>query len=626
MPQKKGGTATKSRVSKKITAPGKSGVRMGNPSGGRTGLKQTNGVIYEEFDAKLAGANAIRAFREMTDNDPIVGAMFFAIEMFMRRVTWFVDANTEDTDKENANKNAAFLRECQNDMSHTFADFISEVMSFLTYGWAWTETLYKIRSADVDDEGNQASKYNDGKIGWRKFEIRSQDSWERWDFDDEGGLRGMFQRAAPDYELKWIPIRKSMLFRTTVKKNNPEGRSVLRNAYRPWYFKKRIEEIEGIGVERDMAGLPFAEVPAEMMREDASQADKDTLASIVELVKNVRHDEQEGVVWPQSYDENGNKLYQFSLMSSGGTRAFSTDTIITRYESRIAMTTLQDFLLLGNDSQGSFAMATSKTGMFQSSLSTFLDVIQDVLNDYEVPRLFRLNGIKGPYPKFRHDEVQKPALADVATFVAALAGAGAQLFPDVDLENHFRRMAQLPTREEKDGAQEKEEKLREHNLDAQIEGAKMGIENQRLGLEGQKAALKNPQSPQVSGKQPGSVPGAPTKTTGPVKSKLPPQQRRRTAAVNAGNNTVGKRRVRIVKKKTKHPAAYLMENERINQNKKKYYGTVHKFKAAEWTHPNGHPRCLRCGDEERIGGMCNKEATPAQQKAFTRKLQKEFAS
>jgi hypothetical protein len=30
----------------------------------------------------------------------------------------------------------------------------------------------------------------------------------------------------------------------------------------------------------------------------------------------------------------------------------------------------------------------------------------------------------------------------------------------------------------------------------------------------------------------------------------------------------------------------------------------HKFRAAKWTHPNGHPRCLLCGDEERTGNIC----------------------
>lgn len=35
---------------------------------------------------------------------------------------------------------------------------------------------------------------------------------------------------------------------------------------------------------------------------------------------------------------------------------------------------------------------------------------------------------------------------------------------------------------------------------------------------------------------------------------------------------------------------------RENAKKAKY---PHKFKAAEFTHPNGHPRCIQCGDEQR---------------------------
>lgn len=34
------------------------------------------------------------------------------------------------------------------------------------------------------------------------------------------------------------------------------------------------------------------------------------------------------------------------------------------------------------------------------------------------------------------------------------------------------------------------------------------------------------------------------------------------------------------------------------------YTSPHKFKSAKWTHPNSHPRCSLCGDEEPIGGIC----------------------
>jgi len=47
------------------------------------------------------------------------------------------------------------------------------------------------------------------------------------------------------------------------------------------------------------------------------------------------------------------------------------------------------------------------------------------------------------------------------------------------------------------------------------------------------------------------------------------------------------------------------ETERIKENRKKAEWP-HKFKPAEYTHPNGHPRCLICGDEEEVGGICHK--------------------
>ncbi len=527
-------------VEKKTGRP--SGTRINSVPSGVTGLKQDHGYVYEEFLRELSGQNAVKIYGQMRDNDPIVGAVFFAIEMYLRKVQWFVDAYDDSEEHEDK---ATFLRECMEDTSHTWSDFIAEIMSMMEHGWSYFETLYKIRTTEpksAEDDTPQ-SKYNDQKVGWRKFEIRSQDSLERWQFDDEQGIAGMWQRVDTDPELHFIPIQKSLLFRTTVKKNNPEGRSVLRNAYRPWYFKKRIEEIEGVGIERDLAGLPFAEVPAEMMSEDASEADKATLASIVELVKNVRRDEQEGVVWPQQWNEQGVPMYNFKLLASSGTRQFNTSDIIQRYDSRIAIVVLADFILLGtsDSSSGSYAMATNKSGLFQAALGAWLDVIQDILNNYAVPRLFRLNGDKsGNYPKFRHDEVQKPSLADLATLVAALTGAGAQLFPDVDLENHFRRLSQFPLREAKDEAKTKEDELRDDTVESQIATAK--------------ETIKNPGGPPPApmlGKDPNSTPGAPTKTTGPVKSKLPPQQRRNTKAVRAANNEPAKvnkrRRIKIVR-------------------------------------------------------------------------------
>jgi hypothetical protein len=42
----------------------------------------------------------------------------------------------------------------------------------------------------------------------------------------------------------------------------------------------------------------------------------------------------------------------------------------------------------------------------------------------------------------------------------------------------------------------------------------------------------------------------------------------------------------------------------IAENRKTKGREPHAFRAAIWTHPNGHPRCKLCGDEERTGGKC----------------------
>ncbi|MCK4783320.1 MAG: hypothetical protein KAV87_06180 [Desulfobacteraceae bacterium] len=48
------------------------------------------------------------------------------------------------------------------------------------------------------------------------------------------------------------------------------------------------------------------------------------------------------------------------------------------------------------------------------------------------------------------------------------------------------------------------------------------------------------------------------------------------------------------------------ETARIKENEKlPIAGEIHEFKPAKYTHPNGHPRCLICGDEESIGKVCN---------------------
>lgn len=194
---------------------------------GVTGLLRTSGTgfVYDEWLAALSTYRAKQVYREMRDNDAVVGAMFFALEMILRKANWIV----KPAETKKGEFTADFIKECMEDMSHTWEDFISENVSMFTFGFSLFETVYKRRKGP---DGRQASKFDDGLIGWRKFAPRSQESILYWMWDDEGGLQGAVQLAAPDYRTVPIPIEKLLLFRTTSIKGNPEGRSVLRNAFR----------------------------------------------------------------------------------------------------------------------------------------------------------------------------------------------------------------------------------------------------------------------------------------------------------------------------------------------------------------------------------------------------------
>lgn len=57
-------------------------------------------------------------------------------------------------------------------------------------------------------------------------------------------------------------------------------------------------------------------------------------------------------------------------------------------------------------------------------------------------------------------------------------------------------------------------------------------------------------------------------------------------------------------KSSESSKAYEAESEIIKRNQNGPGGKPHKFKAAEWTYLNGHPRCIMCGDEETESGEC----------------------
>jgi hypothetical protein len=419
---------------------------------GSSGLRRTAGFVIDDFVVNLQGQKGAKIWREMADNDPVIGAMMFAIERLILQIEWEVEPYTDDEESEVTEEHAAnaqFVKECMDDMSESWSTTLQQILSFLIYGYAPCEIVYKRRKGIDQKDGANRSKFNDGKIGWRKIALRAQETVWSWQFDETGSIEGVNQMDPyVSRGVVFIPIEKMLLFRTVSARSNPEGRSILRNAYRPWKFKRTIEEIEAVGIERDLAGLPVAYVPPTMLSSTATPQEVAARNAIQSLIRGIKRNENEGILFPLAYDAQGRETYKLTLLSSGGSRQFNTDQIVARYDQRISMVVLADFILLGHEAVGSFALGASKIDLFTTAIQQICQSMAEVFNDHGLPRLFKLNGMPtDKLPKIRPQEIKHVDLALLGDFLSKMVQAGA-ITVDSGLEEYLRDLTNLPKQEE----------------------------------------------------------------------------------------------------------------------------------------------------------------------------------
>lgn len=415
---------------------------------GVEGAKISSGFVHDEFLQKLVGERGRRVYREMRDNDAVVSAIIFAVEMLLRSVSWSIASDFEDTE---AVDEIDFLDGVLfKDMSHTWDDFIGNVLTMLTFGWQYTEVVYKRRMGPDHLEPSMRSEFDDGRIGIRKLGDRSQETLNRWEIADDGGIRGMWQDPPNGgMATMFIPIERALLFRPHLHKGSPEGRSVLRGAYRSWFFLKNIQEIEAIAIERELNGLPVVYIPNATLNGTSTEA-KIATAAYKKMVRDIKFNEQGGVVLPSDpwYDNEGKpssmRQVELELLNAGGSRAIDTDTVVKRYQGDIARTILADFIMLGQGDRGSFALSRSKIDLFAKALEGWLSSIAAVVNRHLVPKLWALNGwdvTRVPY--LVPGKVAPEDIKELGDFIEALAHSGFSI-NDPETENRLRSAGGLP--------------------------------------------------------------------------------------------------------------------------------------------------------------------------------------
>lgn len=406
----------------------------------------------------IRGVDLIREMYVMAETDETVGAILYCILSTMRQVSWRyvpqVDGEDAPEDAE-AKKWADLATTMLKDMDRPFDDHVEDGLTMLWAGYAPIEMVFKRR-----DGVN--SRFSDNYYGIGALNLLDQTTVWNWKYEDKKPVAMVQSSIAGGGGL--IPLSKVLLYRTTAQFNNPRGRPLLKNAWRVWRLKRKVQDSEAIGIERELCGLPIFEMPEEVIEQQFETDDqgKSTQEAIraqrmvqaaQAATQDMRLNRSGGLVIPSDPwgDDGGSgagasaRRYNFRIQTTGGQRSIDSRTTARDYDHAIARVAMMQFLTLGQRSGGSYSLSDDQSSMAVSSIMALADKFTAEWNAKAVSLIWAVNLFPERYrPRLEHSEVSKTGIVQIGQFFSGLARASALWGPDVKMRRAIAGMANLP--------------------------------------------------------------------------------------------------------------------------------------------------------------------------------------
>lgn len=221
----------------------------------------------------------------------------------------------------------------------------------------------------------------------RKLAFRPPATVAKVNYDDNGGPIEIVQNAIDkdgnSKEVK-IPINKAIVFVFDQQGGALEGMSILRSAYKHWWYKNRLYNIDSIQKERHGIGIPDIEISP-----GASQKD---IALAHELGQNLRTNEKAYIVRPPTIS-----------VGFAQTHGQLVDVLKSaeHHDTAIMKNIMVQFLNMGATSEGggSRAAGASQMDMFLKAMRYVANSICDCINMFLIPNLVAYNFPTDRFPR-----------------------------------------------------------------------------------------------------------------------------------------------------------------------------------------------------------------------------------
>jgi hypothetical protein len=382
-------------------------------------------------NTKLHAQNGIRIYYNMRRQDGAVRASMRLLKTPVQGAHWFVEPYTKDNNTP-ASKQDISIADFVSDnlferLNVPWATLLSDVLLMADYGYMAFEKVYPSTGIDPD-----------GRLRLQKIAPRHPLDIQEWDYDFNGGPNGckMFSNpySGPSpasqgtgmeaLTERFIPIAKMVIFSHEPEAGDITGISVLRSAYKHWYYKDTLYKIDAIQKERHGIGIPVIKLPPGFSTEDQKLADN--------LGRNLRTNERAHVTLPPLWD------LIFAEIKGQPVDCMKS---IEHHDMRIKSNVLGSFMDATTGTQD------SNVDIFLKSTRYLADYVCDIFNKYVIKQLVDLNyklGVDRGYPRLRARRIGE--WEDIRTLSFAIRNLVSidAIRPDDNMESQLRREMDLP--------------------------------------------------------------------------------------------------------------------------------------------------------------------------------------
>lgn len=348
-----------------------------------------------------------------------------------------------------------------------YADFLTSVMSDMDAGWPKVirqGALHKYHGFAILEW--KAKRRADGMVGIDRVELRPSHTIERWDIDESGTILGVWQRSPQTGQELEIPRHKFIYFVDDMLSDSPEGLGWFRHLAEPAERLKAYLNLEAIGFERDLSGIPVGRAPIAAINKavkngELTQAQANTaLQGLTKFVQQEVKKKNTGLVLDSQHftdtTADGPKnssvaQWDIELLTGSSGSMPQLAAAIDRLRVEMAQIIGVEGLLIGTNGTGSLALSEDKSdNLYMQVNSTLSDMAAQMNKDF-VDTVWTLNGLPDEMkPKLKVEELSFRDAAMVAEALAKMAQAGAVLAPEDEAINDLRDMLGLSRIEQVD--------------------------------------------------------------------------------------------------------------------------------------------------------------------------------